>query len=188
MNVINGLNLSSANCHKSVELLINRFGKTHTIVNAYMQALLDSPAPSYTLDSLRNFSDWIGIFRTVPRYLWFPITVKSNITIENGNDDWTLGNLRKAIQREISIQEDSTNRGELYVIPTSSKSFDPLDILSPVTVKANILMQSLWKRNFRWDKCLPEDVTTQWTTLSTDLKDTKSIEMSRLLNTDGLSP
>ena len=58
MNVINnGLNLSSANYHKAVELLVNRFGKTHKIVNAYMKALLDLPAPSYTLDSIRNFSD-----------------------------------------------------------------------------------------------------------------------------------
>ncbi|VDI07430.1 Hypothetical predicted protein [Mytilus galloprovincialis] len=57
LNVINGLNLSSANYHKAVELLVNRFGKTHKIVNAYMKALLDLPAPSYTLDSIRNFSD-----------------------------------------------------------------------------------------------------------------------------------
>ncbi|VDI24794.1 Hypothetical predicted protein [Mytilus galloprovincialis] len=58
MNVINGLNLSSANYHKAVELLVNRFGKSHKIVNAYMKALLDLPAPSYTqLDSIRNFSD-----------------------------------------------------------------------------------------------------------------------------------
>ncbi|VDI59822.1 Hypothetical predicted protein [Mytilus galloprovincialis] len=137
MNVINGLNLSSANYHKAVELLVNRFGKTHKIVNAYMKALLDLPAPSYTLDSIRNFSDKSEVYirgleslgqcqdtygsLLIPVMLGkLPITVKSNITRENGNDDWTLGNLRKAIQREISIQEASTNGSESYDIPTAS--------------------------------------------------------------------
>ncbi|VDI66322.1 Hypothetical predicted protein, partial [Mytilus galloprovincialis] len=137
MNVINGLNLSSANYHKAVELLVNRFGKTHKIVNAYMKALLDLPAPSYTLDSIRNFSDKSEVYirgleslgqcqdtygsLLIPVMLGkLPISVKSNITRENGNDDWTLGNLRKAIQREISIQEASTNGNEACDIPTAS--------------------------------------------------------------------
>ncbi|VDI06416.1 Hypothetical predicted protein [Mytilus galloprovincialis] len=123
---------------KPWQLLVNTLGKTHKIVNAYMKALLNLPAPSYTLDSIRNFSDksevcypWIRIFRTVCQDTYgsllipvmlgkLPITVKSNITRENGNDDWTLGNLRKAIQREISIQEASTNGSESYDIPTAS--------------------------------------------------------------------
>ncbi|VDI30698.1 Hypothetical predicted protein [Mytilus galloprovincialis] len=137
MNVINGLNLSSANYHKAVELLVNRFGKSHKIVNAYMKALLDLPAPSYTLDSIRNFSDKSEVYirgleslgqcqdtygsLLIPVMLGkLPISVKSNITRENGNDDWTLGNLRKAIQREISIQEASTDGSESYDIPTAS--------------------------------------------------------------------
>ncbi|VDH99281.1 Hypothetical predicted protein [Mytilus galloprovincialis] len=102
-----------------------------------MKALLDLPAPSYTLDSIRNFSDKSEVYirgleslgqcqdtygsLLIPVMLGkLPITVKSNITRENGNDDWTLGNLRKAIQREISIQEASTNGRETYDIPTAS--------------------------------------------------------------------
>ncbi|VDI47508.1 Hypothetical predicted protein [Mytilus galloprovincialis] len=51
------IDIAAQTITKAVELLVNRFGKTHKIVNAYMKALLDLPAPSYTLDSIRNFSD-----------------------------------------------------------------------------------------------------------------------------------
>ena len=57
MSVINGLNLSSLNYYKAIELLTRRYGQKHKMVNAYMKALLDLPAPHDTLESLRNFSD-----------------------------------------------------------------------------------------------------------------------------------
>ncbi|XP_071177482.1 uncharacterized protein [Mytilus edulis] len=94
----------------------------------------------------------------------------------------------KLLFAEVDIDSTMVDVTKREILRQSSKIFDPLGILSPVTVKAKILMQSLWKLNFGWDERLPEDVTTQWTTLSTDLKDTKSVEFTRLLNNDGLSP
>ncbi|VDI19485.1 Hypothetical predicted protein [Mytilus galloprovincialis] len=72
------------------------------------------------LESLGQCQDTYGSLLIPVMLGKLPITVKSNITRENGNDDWTLGNLRKAIQREISIQEASTNGSESYDIPTAS--------------------------------------------------------------------
>ncbi|VDI62568.1 Hypothetical predicted protein [Mytilus galloprovincialis] len=67
------------------------------------------------LESLGQCQDTYGSLLIPVMLGKLPITVKSNITRENGNDDWTLGNLRKAIQREISIQEASTNGIELMI-------------------------------------------------------------------------
>ena len=137
MNVINGLNLSSANYHKAIDLLINRYGQKHKIVNAYMKALLDLPAPLETLESLRNFSDKSEAYirgleslgqcqdmygsLLIPVILGkLPVAVKSNITRENGNDDWTLDNLRIAIQKEIAIKESSQGDLPQNVLPTAS--------------------------------------------------------------------
>ncbi|XP_063446878.1 uncharacterized protein LOC134726406 [Mytilus trossulus] len=72
------------------------------------------------LESLGQCQDKYGSLLTPVMLGKLPVTVKSNITRENGNDYWTLGNLRKAIQREISIQEASTNGSESYDIPTAS--------------------------------------------------------------------
>ena len=45
MNIIDVLNLSSANYHEAIALLKTRYGQKHKIVNAYMRSLLDLPAP-----------------------------------------------------------------------------------------------------------------------------------------------
>ncbi|VDI67966.1 Hypothetical predicted protein [Mytilus galloprovincialis] len=116
---------------------VTKFFKKLDELNTDSEMDIDIAAPSYTLDSIRNFSDKSEVYilgleslgqcqdtygsLLIPVMLGkLPISVKSNITRENGNDDWTLGNLRKAIQREISIQEASTNENEACDIPTAS--------------------------------------------------------------------
>ena len=73
------------------------------------------------------------------------------------------------------------------IFSQSSKIFDPLGILSPVTVKAKTLMQTLWKRNLGWDECLPVDLSEEWTNLATELSDVTDISVSRLLHDNGVS-
>ncbi|MES9974415.1 MAG: DUF1759 domain-containing protein [Candidatus Thiodiazotropha sp.] len=65
------------------------------------------------------------------------------------------------------------------VLRQSSSTYDPLGILSPITVRSKILMQSLWQRKFEWDEPLPEDVTTVWTDISHDLSKAAKTEISR---------
>jgi len=43
------------------------------------------------------------------------------------------------------------------VLRESCKVFDPLGLLSPVTIRAKTFMQSLWQRNVEWDEPLADD-------------------------------
>ena len=43
---IAGLPLTKGNYPHSIELLENRFGQTHELINTHMQALLDMPNPN----------------------------------------------------------------------------------------------------------------------------------------------
>ena len=52
---IAGLPLTERNYQHSIELLENRFGQPHKLINAHMQALLDMPNPNTSLTSLRLF-------------------------------------------------------------------------------------------------------------------------------------
>jgi len=36
--------------------------------------------------------------------------------------------------------------------------FDPLGLLSPITIKAKLLMQQTWTLNISWDNALPEEI------------------------------
>ena len=53
--VIAGLPLTSANYANSIQLLKERFAQPHKIINAHMEALLNSPSPTDHLTSLRPF-------------------------------------------------------------------------------------------------------------------------------------
>ncbi|CAG2219250.1 unnamed protein product [Mytilus edulis] len=89
----------------------------------------------------------------------------------------------KLLFAEVDIDSTMVDVTKREILRQSSKIFDPLGILSPVTVKAKILMQSLWKRNFGWDERLPEDVTTQWTTYLQILKIQNKLKFRDYLTT-----
>ena len=57
---IAGLPLTERNYQHSIELIENRFGQPHKLINAHMQALLDMPNPNTSLTSLRLFYDTIA--------------------------------------------------------------------------------------------------------------------------------
>ena len=54
---IAGFPLTNANYQRSIELLQERFGQSHRIINAHMEAMLNLPNPTTQLVSLQHFYD-----------------------------------------------------------------------------------------------------------------------------------
>lgn len=94
-----------------------------------MQALLDLPEPTDALHSLREFYDKIKTYirgletlnqteecygnLLVPVVLRkLPSKIRQILARAHGGDDWTLGDLRKAIGHELSILEAGSNTDE----------------------------------------------------------------------------
>jgi hypothetical protein len=65
------------------------------------------------------------------------------------------------------------------VLRESSKIYDPLGILTPVTIRAKILMQELWKEGYGWDESLPQELQAKWLSLSNDLQAATRITFPR---------
>ncbi|XP_069138142.1 uncharacterized protein [Argopecten irradians] len=82
------------------------------------------------------------------------------------------------VQKPIS-DVDETLLTKREILSQSSKIFDPLGIISPVTVRGKILMQEIWRRKFDWDEILPEDIRCQWMELSYDLRKVSTTEIPR---------
>ena len=55
------------------------------------------------------------------------------------------------------------------VLQHSSSIFDPLGIIAPVTIRAKIFMQQLWKQSIDWDEPLNEQLQQEWLKLAVDL-------------------
>ena len=49
------------------------------------------------------------------------------------------------------------------ILQTSSQFFDPLGWVTPVTVRAKILLQEVWRTKLTWDEPLPETIKDRWT-------------------------
>ena len=63
------------------------------------------------------------------------------------------------VQRTIPETETTTKRS---ILKQTSRIYDPLGLLSPVTVWAKLLVQDLWKQKYDWDTSLPEDIVDTW--------------------------
>ncbi|XP_053391450.1 uncharacterized protein LOC128554226 [Mercenaria mercenaria] len=67
------------------------------------------------------------------------------------------------------------------ILKFSSQIYDPLGLLSPVTVRAKILLQELWKSKYDWDIFLPEVIRDRWNQLAEDLNRVTDVKFSRQL-------
>jgi hypothetical protein len=127
--VIEGFAMTNANYARAIDLLRERFGKQHKITHAAMQALLKLPAPTSKLSSLRNFYDKMETYirsleamgqcqenygnLLVPVILdKMPSEIRKQLARENGENNWVLDDLRRAINREICILESGTAQNE----------------------------------------------------------------------------
>ena len=65
------------------------------------------------------------------------------------------------------------------ILKESSKVFDPLGLLSPVTVRAKIFMQSLWQRNMDWDELLSDEDQQQWLEIAENIQEARCLQIPR---------
>lgn len=66
------------------------------------------------------------------------------------------------------------------ILRDSAQIYDPLGLLAPVTVKAKILVQTLWKQKHDWDEPLTKDLTNEWSTIADNIKEATNITYPRL--------
>ncbi len=84
---------------------------------------------------------------------WNP--TNDTITLTQNNNNFT----------ETSLMTKRT------ILQQSAKVYDPLGIITPVTVRARILIQDLWRRNLPWDTLIPADLQQKWLSIAADIQE-----------------
>ena len=79
-------------------------------------------------------------------------------------------------ERNIPILDVVTKR---TILKYSSQIYDPLGLLSPVSVSAKILLQELWKAKYDWDTALPDHICETWNQLAESLNRATHVKFSR---------
>ncbi|KAK3706998.1 hypothetical protein QZH41_014076 [Actinostola sp. cb2023] len=78
----------------------------------------------------------------------------------------------------VSRHEHLTKRNCLAIL---AQLWDPLGLVSPVTVKFRIDLQELWSSGFVWDEILPESVQQKWMESLQSMNDLLSFNFDRQL-------
>ena len=68
------------------------------------------------------------------------------------------------------------------VLKWSSSIFDPLGLLSPVTISAKLFLQQLWQEHLEWDATLDPSLCTQWITIAANIAQATTLSFSRKYN------
>ena len=68
-----------------------------------------------------------------------------------------------------------------------SKIFDPLGLISPLTIPLKLLIQQTWTRKLGWDDTLPIDLQDSWENLSKECNNLANIKIPRMVVKEGSS-
>lgn len=81
-------------------------------------------------------------------------------------------------QWDLPIKTKLTKRVLLSEI---SKLYDPLGLLSPLTIKTKLLFQKIWISKINWDERLSKDLATEWETIRKDIPLLNKLSIPRWL-------
>lgn len=79
---------------------------------------------------------------------------------------------------ENKIEKFVNTKREL--LSQTSKTFDPLGLITPVLIKAKLLVQVCWEKKVGWDEPIPEDVKKDWGKLYNDLTQLHTLDFPRM--------
>lgn len=67
------------------------------------------------------------------------------------------------------------------ILSNTSKFFDPMGWIAPLTINFKILLQKLWLKRVDWDENLPEVVHEEWHRLTRDIYEIEKIQIPRCI-------
>ena len=68
------------------------------------------------------------------------------------------------------------------VLSIASTLYDPLGMLSPVTLVAHLFIAELWEQKFGWDQPLPLSLTLHWQSIERELNAASHLDFSRWIH------
>ena len=142
-----GFPLTNANYKRSIELLQERFGQSHRIINAHMEAMLNLPNPSTQLVRLRQFNDTLethirglealgkshesyGDILVPIIHKKLPLELKKSLARDHSSKEWTLDELRKAILKEVEVLEAGQSNSDSPGLPSSDPAIPTASFLT----------------------------------------------------------
>ncbi len=75
-----------------------------------------------------------------------------------------------------------------HVMSVVHSVYDPLGILSPLTLQAKVFLQELWRKKIDWAEALCDEDVQTWRKLEADLTQTNQVVFNRYIDVDQRKP
>ncbi|KAK8732528.1 hypothetical protein OTU49_006805, partial [Cherax quadricarinatus] len=96
--------------------------------------------------------------------------------------EWEVKEDRLRLKRKPDGEGKLTRRSLLSKVQTA---FDPLGLLTPITIRGRMLVQQTWELNLGWDDPLPETVCQEWDLVNKDLAELHEFTFPRSIGCTG---
>lgn len=97
---------------------------------------------------------------------------------------WTPATDQLSFTINMTVFHAKTSITKRQLLSDASKIFDPCGFLNPITVKAKITMQEVWKSGTDWDCAVPNEIQSEWNIYKNELHLIKKIKIYRWFNTN----
>ena len=165
------------------EALQDRFYVDNFIYTTSNKSLL-SEVYSSAKESLAqggfNLRDWLSNSES------FPLCVMPNDLLD-GTSSKVLGYKYDASKDEMAVRTTMLNASassKREILSSISKIFDPLGILSPLTIRGKFILRKIAQDKLSWDAQIPQEIRNQWVKLCQDMETLGHINLSREMVVD----
>ena len=176
LNAIIHCHLSQYRSSIAQDMLINLYvDNIVTGCNSEEDALLYyNTARSIMKDAQFNLRSWASNSRKLTSLAAQDNVNDSNSTVNVLGLQWETQTDTLSLTSKAPIPTVITLVTKREVLRESSKVFDPIGLLLPVTIKAKIFMQTLWQRNVDWDGPLSDEDQREWLNIAHDIQEAMS--------------
>lgn len=67
------------------------------------------------------------------------------------------------------------------ILSDSSSLFDPLGLVSPIIVRAKLILQKMWQLKLEWDETVPDPLYSEWSQLLEEIPTLQNLKVKRCL-------
>ena len=145
------------------------------------EAILHYYREAKTIMSAANFNlrSWASNNQQLQAIAKADGALDSNTTVNLLGLKWnTCTDTIAVAQRQLISSHDSPTT-KRTILQGASKQYDPLGWLSPISIRARLLIQELWKKQVNWDDPLDPDFQSRWHQMATDLEEAANIVLPR---------
>ena len=84
-----------------------------------------------------------------------------------------------------NIPQESTHPTKRSVLKEIAAVFDSLGLFSPILLKENVLLQSLWCKHLDWDDSIKNEDLKEWSTIRLDSSSLSDLQVNRCIAMNG---